>query len=40
MSWTARNAFAHFSDQQIDDLYGYLKAHFSADAEQDRTPAH
>lgn len=30
MSWTSRNAFAHFTDQEIDDLYHYLRAYHAA----------
>lgn len=27
MSWTARNAFAYFTDEEIADLYNYLRAY-------------
>lgn len=27
MSWTARNAFVHFTDEEIADLYAYLRAY-------------
>ncbi len=27
MSWTARNAFAHFTDAEIADLYQFLRAY-------------
>jgi mono/diheme cytochrome c family protein len=27
MSWTARNAFTYFTDQEIDDLYSYLRTY-------------
>lgn len=30
MSWTARNAFAYFTDEEIADLYSYLRAYQEA----------
>jgi hypothetical protein len=36
MSWVARNGFAHFKDQEIDDIRTFLREHHGLPRESPR----